>query len=62
MELHPDTLDVHSTHFSQPEARTNGFDPTHLGAMITLLRSLTESMPELPIVEAEPEWLISPTL
>jgi len=62
MELHPDTLDVHSTRFSQPDARTNGFDPTHLGAMITLLRSLTESMPELPIVAAEPGWLVESSL
>ncbi len=37
----------------QPESPGGGFDPTHLGAMITLLRSLTESMPELPVVEAK---------
>ena len=62
MELHPETLEVHTVRLPQPEAPTDGFDPMHLGAMITLLRSLTESMPELPIVEAEPEWLVNPTV
>jgi len=61
VELDPDTLDVISTRFPRPEVRTNGFYPASLGAMITLLRSLTESMPELPIVEAEPGWLIDAT-
>ncbi len=32
--------------------------PDHLGAMIVLHRSLTASMPELPPVEADPEWLL----
>jgi hypothetical protein len=29
--------------------------------MITLLRSLTESMPELPVVEAKEDWLVGET-
>jgi putative selenate reductase len=60
VELHSETLDVHSAVFSRPEAPNGGFDPAQLGAMITLLRSLTESMPELPVVEADAEWLIHP--
>ena len=62
IELDPGTMNVRGTRLFKPDATDGAFDPAHLGAMITLLRSLTESMPELPIVEAEPEWLISPTL
>jgi len=62
MELHPDTFEVQSTRVLRTDASAWIFDPTHLGAMITLLRSLTQSMPELPVVEARAEWLIDETL
>ncbi len=62
MELHPETLKVQTSRPSGPDAPSGGFDPTHLGAMITLLQSLTESMPELPVVDAEPAWLIDSTV
>jgi putative selenate reductase len=61
VELHPDTLEVQASQPFSPDAPSGGFDPAHLGAMITLLRSLTESMPELPVVDAEPAWLIDST-
>ncbi len=62
VELDPNTLQLHATEFLQPEATAGVFDPAHLGAMIILLRSLAESMPELPVVEADPEWLITSTV
>jgi putative selenate reductase len=61
VELDPITLRVHATRLLRPETSTEEFDPEPLGAMITLLRSLTESMPELPVVDAEPAWLIDST-
>jgi len=33
--------------------------PDHLGAMIVIHRSFAESMPEFPLVEADPEWLLN---
>jgi putative selenate reductase len=52
---------------SVAEGRTRGdpsVDPSasadRLGTMITLLRSFTESMPEFPLIEADPEWLVMP--
>ncbi|MFV2072591.1 MAG: FAD-dependent oxidoreductase, partial [Thermoanaerobaculales bacterium] len=32
--------------------------PARLGAMVTLLRSFTESLPEFPLVEADSEWIL----
>jgi putative selenate reductase len=31
-----------------------------VGTMVTLLRSITDSMPEIPVVEADPTWLLHP--
>jgi putative selenate reductase len=61
IELDPITMKVRRTRLFKPHVTEGTFDPAHLGAMITLLRSLTDSMPELPNVEAEPEWLIDQT-
>jgi ferredoxin len=58
IRLNPETLEVVETRARAPVIRDRPFDPAPLGAMITLLRSLTRSKPELPVVEADPEWLL----
>jgi putative selenate reductase len=58
VELDATTLEVRAARLNQVESEHSCFDPDHIGAMITLLRSLTESMPELPVVDAEPDWLL----
>jgi hypothetical protein len=60
VHLHPKTLEVVDASLRRATAPKGFFDPERLGAMITLLRSLTDSMPELPVVDAVPEWVIGP--
>ncbi|MDX2437365.1 MAG: FAD-dependent oxidoreductase, partial [Acidobacteriota bacterium] len=58
LSLDPETLEVVEATTRAPDTPDQTFDPALLGAMITLLRSLTRSMPELPVIEADPGWLL----
>ena len=59
LALDPESFAVLETKFSTDRVEGNLVQPHHLGSMIILHRSFAESMPEYPLVEAEPEWLIT---
>lgn len=48
------TLELRSAITTGPLTENEVPDPIHLATMITLLRALTESMPELPAVDVDP--------
>jgi len=52
-----ETLAVLDFTIRDDSASTNLVNADHLGAMITLHRAFAESMPEFPLVKADPEWL-----
>jgi len=55
--LDPEMLSIRE---AEPRNAFSGqqlIDAGYLGAMITLLRSFLDSMPEYPLVEADPEWI-----
>ena len=58
LSLDPKTFEVVEATTRAQNTPDQSFDPALLGAMITLLRSLTRSMPELPVIEADPGWLL----
>ena len=60
--LEAETLAVRDAGPGPDPASREPVVPAQLSAMITLLRSFTESMPEFPLVEADPGWLINPGL
>jgi putative selenate reductase len=60
LHLHPTTLEVVNFAVRVAGLPEQSLDTEQLGTMITLFRSLAASMPELPTVEAQPEWLIRP--
>jgi len=53
-----ETLEVLDSAMSGHPADAGLVDPDHLGTMIVLHRSFAESMPEFPLVEANPAWLL----
>jgi hypothetical protein len=59
--MDPETLAVLESAVRGHRADDNLVDPDQLGAMIILHRSFEESMPEFPLVEADPEWMLGPT-
>ena len=61
LRLDPETLAVLESAVRGQRTGDNLVDPGHLGAMIILHRSFEESMPEFPLVEADPGWLLGPT-
>jgi putative selenate reductase len=61
LRLDPETLAVLESAVRGQRTGDNLVDPGHLGAMVILHRSFEESMPEFPLVEADPVWLLGPT-
>ena len=66
LRMDPETLAVLESTVRGHSADNNLVNADHLGAMITLHQAFAESMPEYPLVEADPEWIldgsIDPTL
>jgi putative selenate reductase len=60
MSMSPETLAVRAASFGPSPRDREIVEPQHLATMFTLLRSLSESMPELPAVEADAAWLLWP--
>ena len=58
IRLDAETLAVLESTVRDDSAADESVNADHLGAMITLHRAFAESMPEFPLVEADPEWLL----
>jgi putative selenate reductase len=58
LQLEPKTLTVLASSIRGDSTEDRLVDPDHLGAMITLHRSFAVSMPEFPLVKADPEWML----
>jgi putative selenate reductase len=58
LSMDPVTLTVLSYTVGSDPGGAELVAPEHLGAMIVLHRSFAESMPEFPMVEAEPGWFL----
>ncbi|MEJ2189974.1 MAG: hypothetical protein P8Y93_11310 [Acidobacteriota bacterium] len=60
MSMSPETLAVRAASCGPSPRDREIVEPQQLAAMVTLLRSLSESMPELPAVAADAAWLLWP--
>ena len=58
LRMDPETLAVLGSVVVGNSADDKLVNADHLGAMITIHRAFAESMPEFPLVEADPEWLL----
>jgi putative selenate reductase len=58
LQMDSETLAVLKSTVRGDSAGKKLVNADHLGAMITLHRAFAESMPEIPLVEADPEWLL----
>ncbi len=58
--LERETLVVRESEFLGGPPVDPSVKAERLGVMITLLRAFTDSMPEFPLAEANPEWLMVP--
>ncbi len=60
VEIAPESLEVTVVKTTGAVAKSELFEPVQLGAMITLLRSFSQSVPEFPVLDAEDSWLVIP--
>jgi len=58
LHLEPKTLTVLASSLRGDSPADRLVDPDHLGPMIILHRSFADSMPEFPLVEANPAWFM----
>jgi putative selenate reductase len=58
LRMDPETFAVLESTVRGDSAENNLVNADHLGAMIILHRAFAESMPEYPLMEADPEWLL----
>lgn len=58
--LDPESLTVRESEYHGGPSVEPSVSADRLGTMITLLRSFADSMPEIPLVEARPDWLLTP--
>jgi putative selenate reductase len=58
IEMDVGSLETASVRAARSDDRHREFDPTPLGSMISLIRALTASLPELPVVVADPRWIL----